>query len=323
MSENQGHLIKYGSKIFQAWRNKGLVVFRDAGRRDPQSSVLVKGVSIMAYPYDVAISFAGEDRGFASALAHALKERHGLLVFYDEDEQAWLMGKNLFEYLIEIYKDKAAYCLILVSEHYREKRWSRHEWKAVQARAFEEPDRDYILPVRLDDAELPGLLPTLGFIDGRRIGPEKVAELVAAKVRDAAFINERIRDASHRYAKNDFEGALAALVHPEVENHIDALRIKADTYGNLGQYGKAINCLQQIIKELSEDFLSHFLLGIFYFRLGNFEPSVHHYEIAERLAPGHPTIATDLPFARKLGKLVKIPIVGRYIRSRIISLKAK
>ncbi len=277
----------------------------------------------MAFPYDVAISFAGEDRAYASALACTLKERHGLIVFYDEEEQAWLMGKNLFEYLIGIYKDKAAYCVILVSEHYLEKRWTRHEWKAVQARAFEESDRDYILPVRLDDTELPGLLPTLGFIDGRSVGPEKLAKLIFAKVKDIAFINERIRDASRRYAKSDFEGTLAALAHPEVENHIDTLRIKADTYGNLGQYEEAVNCLQRIIEVLSEDFLSHFLLGIFYFRLGRFEPSVRHYEIAEHLAPGHPTIATDLPFARKLGKLVKIPVIGRYIRSRIISLKAK
>jgi len=52
-------------------------------------------------PFDVAISFAGEDRGIANQLAQLLKAS-GLLIFYDDDERSQLLGKNLFEYLIEI-----------------------------------------------------------------------------------------------------------------------------------------------------------------------------------------------------------------------------
>src|SRR5260370_20126628 len=50
------------------------------------------------YIYDVALSFAGEDRNYANALAEALRHRQ-LNVFYDEYEKTPLWGKNLYTYL--------------------------------------------------------------------------------------------------------------------------------------------------------------------------------------------------------------------------------
>ena len=98
-------------------------------------------------PFDVAISFAGEDRGIANQLAQLLKAS-GLLIFYDDDERSQLLGENLFEYLIEIYKNQASYCVILVSKDYVKKRWPRHDFHAVQARVFEQFDQAYMLPIR-------------------------------------------------------------------------------------------------------------------------------------------------------------------------------
>ena len=85
--------------------------------------------------FDVAISFAGEDRPIAQRLAQILKS-YDLVVFYDDDAQAGLLGENLTEYLIDIYKNSSSFCVVLVSEHYVRKRWARHEWKAAQVRAF-------------------------------------------------------------------------------------------------------------------------------------------------------------------------------------------
>lgn len=36
----------------------------------------------------------------------------------------------------------------------------------------------------------------------------------------------------------------------------------------------------------------------FDYKVGDFERSVRHYEAAERIAPGHPTIQSDLPRAQ-------------------------
>ena len=115
--------------------------------------------------YDVALSFAGEDRHHAARLAGLLREE-GYSVFYDEDELAELWGSNLYDYLSSVYRDRAEYCVMFLSEYYAQKVWTNHERESAQARAFEE-NREYILPVRLDDTEIPGILSTVGYLDLR------------------------------------------------------------------------------------------------------------------------------------------------------------
>src|SRR5262249_10775367 len=111
-------------------------------------------------PCHVAISFAGEDRKYAESLALSLKHRN-LTVFYDRYEKASLWGKNLYTHLSDVYLNQATYCVMLLSKHYATKVWTRHEREAAQARAFQE-NAEYILPVRLDDTQIPGILPTIG-----------------------------------------------------------------------------------------------------------------------------------------------------------------
>ena len=130
--------------------------------------------------YDVALSFAGEDREHVKALA-ALLVREGYSCFYDENELANLWGKNLYDYLSEVYKDRARYCVMFVSQHYGRKLWTNHERQMAQARAFQE-NREYILPVRLDDTEIPGILPTVGYLDLRMMTIEEVYEALDKKL---------------------------------------------------------------------------------------------------------------------------------------------
>ena len=96
------------------------------------------------YQYDVALSFAGEDRIYAEALAVALQCQE-IKVFYDEFEKSDLWGKNLYTYLCDIYQNKARYCVVFLSQHYATKLWTNHEREASQARAFGE-NVEYILP---------------------------------------------------------------------------------------------------------------------------------------------------------------------------------
>lgn len=130
--------------------------------------------------YDIAISFAGEDRPVADKLASFLVTK-GLNVFYDEYEQANLWGKDLYVHLSKIYRDESKYCLMLLSESYAKKQWTNHERRAAQARAFAE-NREYILPLRLDDAQIDGVLGTVGFLDYRKISEEKIVDSVVQKV---------------------------------------------------------------------------------------------------------------------------------------------
>lgn len=131
-------------------------------------------------PYHVAISFAGEDRKYAESLASSLKRR-SLTVFYDRYEKASLWGKNLYTHLSDVYLNEAAYCVMLLSKHYATKVWTRHEREAAQARAFQE-NAEYILPVRLDDTQIPGILPTIGYLQWPPEDAESIADAVVTKV---------------------------------------------------------------------------------------------------------------------------------------------
>lgn len=66
------------------------------------------------YTYDVALSFAGEDRDIVREIAKKLK-RKKLKVFYDEFEESNLLGKDLYQYLHYIYKEAAISCVVFIS----------------------------------------------------------------------------------------------------------------------------------------------------------------------------------------------------------------
>lgn len=133
-----------------------------------------------SYTYDVAISYAGEDRAQAEALATALQSR-GITVFFAPYEQATLWGKNLYTYLSDLYQHKAHYCVTFLSKHYATKLWTNHEREASQARAFQE-NAEYILPIRLDATDIPGLLPTVAHLNWSTTTPDAVAELLVQKL---------------------------------------------------------------------------------------------------------------------------------------------
>lgn len=130
--------------------------------------------------YDVAISFAGEDRSTAAKIAELLAAR-GHSVFYDMWEQAALLGKDLLDHLGTIYRDDARFCVLIVSRHYSSKAWTRHELRSAQERASASPT-EYILPLRLDDSPVPGLLATTGFLDLRKISVAEAADLIGQKL---------------------------------------------------------------------------------------------------------------------------------------------
>jgi len=129
------------------------------------------------FSYDVSLSFAGEDRVYVQKVAKHL-EAMGVRPFYDEHERVALWGKDLYAYLDDIYRNAARYCVVFVSSSYASRLWTNHERRSAQARAFSE-NREYLLPARFDDTEIPGLQPTVGYVDLRVTKPHKLAEMIA------------------------------------------------------------------------------------------------------------------------------------------------
>jgi hypothetical protein len=130
--------------------------------------------------YDVALSYAGEDRPYVDQVAAILKSKR-VRVFYDRYEQVTLWGTDNYDHLADVFENQAHFVVMFISKHYAEKVWPNHERKAAQARAVKER-REYILPARFDDTKLPGLSGNVGYIDLRTTTPEQLANLTLEKL---------------------------------------------------------------------------------------------------------------------------------------------
>lgn len=140
------------------------------------------------FDFDVALSFAGEDRDYVEQVAESL-DMKGVSYFYDKYEEAELWGKDLYTHLDEVYRHRARYCVMFISEAYGRKLWTNHERESAQARAFKE-NEEYILPARFDDTEIPGIRTTTGYIDLRGRSPKSFADLICQKVGRSAVVAE-------------------------------------------------------------------------------------------------------------------------------------
>lgn len=149
------------------------------------------------YSYVVALSFAGEDRKYAKELAQVLTA-NSINVFYDEYEEATLWGKNLYTHLSEVYQKQARFCVMFLSQHYAQKLWTNHEREAAQARAFQE-NKEYILPIRLDNTEIPGILPTIGYL--KWSNADSIANAIIKKLKQETP-NQRQLDSVNKIANS-------------------------------------------------------------------------------------------------------------------------
>ncbi|MEK6324545.1 MAG: TIR domain-containing protein [Acidobacteriota bacterium] len=146
-----------------------------------QKSANIRKVVKSTKRYEIALSFAGENRPFVDQVARELRAM-GVTVFYDAFEEVNLFGKDLAAHFAGIYKDLADYCAMFISNHYVHKAWPQLERQHAQARALVER-REYILPIRLDDAEVPGLSPTIGYVDARSKTSQAIAIILFRKIR--------------------------------------------------------------------------------------------------------------------------------------------
>lgn len=103
------------------------------------------------YEYDVAISFAEEDRNVALALALALEMSgiHKVYYYPLRYEETW--GKQIEKRLQQIYSKHARYAVVLLSDWYFKKHFARIEREAIVKRVRQSGDTAYMLPVILND----------------------------------------------------------------------------------------------------------------------------------------------------------------------------
>lgn len=175
------------AEINKRLRFIGLELSKEAKYKNVTKTTTLQDVKVdnkteRNHEYDLAISFAGEDRQVAEQIADKLKVS-GFNVFYDRYEQAILWGKDLYSHLTDVYKKKANYCLMIISKNYANKQWTNHERMVAQARAFSQ-SKEYILPLKLDDTEIPGLNETIGYVDYRKVELDEIVNMLKFKLKE-------------------------------------------------------------------------------------------------------------------------------------------
>lgn len=194
----------------------------------------------METKFDISISFAGEDREVAESIASRLIESD-ITVFYDNFQKTDLWGKDLYSHLISVYRDSSKYCLMLLSENYAKKLWTNHERKAAQARAFRE-SKEYILPLRLDDSEVDGVLETTGYIDLRLEGVDGVVKLIENKLWGDLRNEQAVKQIANRvedlYMRTMLTCDLAFIStsHKDFKNHNYAHDLFKKLVGTFNQF---------------------------------------------------------------------------------------
>lgn len=136
-----------------------------------------------AYKYDVALSFAGEDRDYVEKVALFLKKKN-IAVFYDYFEEENLWGKNLISHLEKVYTHDSKYCVIFISQYYVQKEWTCYESAVAMVRMLESnmKRKEYLLPVKFDETKVDGVLGSIGIIDGKKKTPEELGNLIIKKL---------------------------------------------------------------------------------------------------------------------------------------------
>lgn len=132
------------------------------------------------FKYDLAISFAGEQRQIAEALAKKL-DAAGYAVFYDRFEAAELWGRELTSALGRAYAEDARYCLILASNEYVAKAWTNLERQNALGR-FIQSRGDYVLCVKIHPVVLPGLPSVIAYVDYDGNGTDGIYKLLLQKL---------------------------------------------------------------------------------------------------------------------------------------------
>lgn len=150
------------------------------------------------YQYDVALSFAGEDREYVDQVYGYLTAQ-GIKPFYDKAEEIELWGKDLVARFDEIYRNEARYCVMFISKYYLQKVWPRHERRSALARVI--TDEGYILPTRFDDTDIPGLPPTIHYVDLREKTPEQLGNMIMQKLGQQSMVKRERENQKYRKPK--------------------------------------------------------------------------------------------------------------------------
>lgn len=138
----------------------------------------------------VAFSLVGEQSDLVRAIAEAVEARLGSsTVFYYEWYEHYIAGGDGDVRIQQIYSEQCELAVVCVSERYGTKPWTQVEHAAIRARYMKalgspnENERLSVLPIRVGDGDVKGILINTLVPDVRDWTAEKAVELIVERLR--------------------------------------------------------------------------------------------------------------------------------------------
>ncbi|MGH3624047.1 MAG: TIR domain-containing protein [Sciscionella sp.] len=144
--------------------------------------------------YDIAVSFAGEQRKYVAKVVAACKDRD-LKIFYDKDIGNEWWGKSFIREQRNVYGSQTRYFVPFISAEYLAKPIPIDEFSAAMMTAVKQGD-GYILPVLVGDVQVPAdlLHPHVHYLRTDDYTPEQLADELAKRVGKAVAAGQEPRD---------------------------------------------------------------------------------------------------------------------------------
>ena len=130
------------------------------------------------FEYSVAISYASEQGDYVTEFNEHIRKK-GFTSFLDREKRAQLWGEYLPEALYDVYSKKSKWCVMFISSEYVSKVYPNLERKAIIDRQLR--SERYVLPVRFDDSEVPGLSVGISYVLAEDYSPSELADLFEEK----------------------------------------------------------------------------------------------------------------------------------------------
>lgn len=134
--------------------------------------------------FAVAVSFAGDQRDYVTAVVRRLRRR-GLKIdhiFFDEYWEAELARPDLDLYLQSIYENEAELLIPFFSRGYVDREWTGLEWRVLRE-VIKTKRADEIMPVILDNVKVPGSFSIDGALrGGAGIDPEEIGDKILRRL---------------------------------------------------------------------------------------------------------------------------------------------
>lgn len=132
--------------------------------------------------FKVALSFAGEKRGFVSSVADVLRnELENDQLFYDYDFQSQLAKPDLDLTLQNIYRNNSDLIVVFLCKEYTKKQWCGLEWRAIRD-IIKTKENNKVMFIRFDDTDVDGVFSIDGYIDANQFSSTEIAKFILERV---------------------------------------------------------------------------------------------------------------------------------------------